>query len=179
MTEPLPPGPFDVVYADPPWRFKTYSAKGKGRSAEKHYECMGVDDIIALDIESVAADNCVLYLWTTAPMLNIALKVMYEWGFDYKSCSVWVKDRIGTGYWFRNRHELLLVGSRGSGVAPKRGLAVDSVISGQQREHSRKPDRAREIIERYHPEARKLELFARTQAPGWTAWGNETEKFAV
>lgn len=176
---PLPPGPYDVIYADPPWTFETYSAKGKGRSAEKHYECMTLCDIASMHVGRVSGDRSILYLWSTSPHLSNAMWVMAKWGFTYKTSLVWVKDRIGTGYWARNRHELLLIGTHGSGVAQKRGLAVDSVIVGQQREHSRKPDRAREIIERYHPDARKLELFARTRAPGWDVWGNEVEKFAA
>jgi hypothetical protein len=100
---------------------------------------------------------------------------MAAWGFAYKSNFAWIKERIGTGYWARNRHEHLLVGARGSGICPRfRAIApVDSVIEGQQREHSRKPDRAAEIIETYHPGVSKLELFARTSRPGWDAWGDQ------
>lgn len=179
MSGPLPAGPWGVIYADPPWTFETYSAKGKGRSAEQHYECMALADIRTMPVGQIAAKDSVLYLWATVPMLPQALDVMGAWGFSYKSGFVWVKDSIGMGFWARNRHELLLIGSRGSRVCPARGIAVDSVIEGQQRVHSQKPDRARDIIELYHQDARKLELFARTSAPGWTAWGNETERFAA
>jgi len=173
---PPPPraGQYGVIYADPPWTFETYSAKGKGRSAEAHYDCMDVAQIGRLPVELWSANPCTLYLWATVPMLPEALHVMAAWQFKYKSSAVWVKDRIGTGYWWRNRHELLLIGSRGRSMCPT-GRAVDSVIMGQQRAHSQKPDRAREIIEMYHPDAIKLEMFAREQAPGWDAWGLEAE----
>jgi N6-adenosine-specific RNA methylase IME4 len=164
---------YDVICADPPWTFSTYSPKGKGRSAEAHYLCMTLAEVAALPVQRWAARNSVLYLWATVPHLVNALSIIEAWGFRYVSAFVWVKDRIGTGYWARNRHEHLLIGARGSKVCPARGLAIDSVIEGQQRQHSQKPDRAAEIIEHYHPDARKLELFARQHRPGWDAWGHE------
>jgi len=169
------PGKYRVIYADPPWTFKTYSAKGKGRSAEAHYDCMSLEDIKALPVGSWAAKDAVLYLWSTVPHLENALAVMQAWGFTYKSNFAWVKERCATGYWSRNRHELLLIGARGSKVCPRfTGVApVDSVIEGQQREHSRKPDRAVEIIELYHPDCARLEMFARETRPGWDSWGAE------
>ena len=81
--------------------------------------------IAARDVPSIAADDCVLFLWATSPMLPQALEVMKAWGFAYVSGAVWVKDRIGTGYWFRNRHELLLVGTRGNVPAPAMGTQWD------------------------------------------------------
>lgn len=173
----LPQGPFGVILADPPWSFETYSDKGKGRSADRHYRCMDLFQIRTLPVHMITARNCVLYLWATVPHLENALNVLSTWGFGYKSNFVWTKERWGTGYWARNRHEHLLIGTRGSGVAPPRELAVDSVIQGQQREHSRKPDAVYEIIERYHPNVPKVELFARQHREGWTSWGLEVGKF--
>jgi N6-adenosine-specific RNA methylase IME4 len=174
-------GTYGVIYADPPWEFRTYSDKGKGRSAEAHYDCLSLEAIKALPVSSWAAKNAVLYSWCTVPHLEHALAVMAAWGFTYKSGFVWIKDRVGTGYWARNRHEHLLIGARGSGVCPRfRGIAsVDSVIEGQQRGHSHKPDRATEIIELYHPGVPKLELFARETRPGWDAWGDQVGLFDV
>jgi N6-adenosine-specific RNA methylase IME4 len=167
------PKRYGVILADPPWPFRTYSRKGKGRSAEAHFPSMPVADIAALPVADWAERDSVLYLWSTVPHLSDALTVMAAWGFEYKSSFVWIKERCGTGYWARNRHEHLLIGARGSKVCPRyNGIALlDSVIVGQQREHSRKPDRAVEIIECYHPVVAKLELFARETRPGWDAWG--------
>lgn len=175
---PTTPGGWSVVYADPPWRFATYGPKGRGRCPDGdigafHYETMDLADIAGLPVNEIIADNSVLYLWSTAPMLLEALCVLQAWKFTYKSQFVWTKHKIGTGYWARNRHELLLIGTRGSKVCPPRGMAVDSVIDEPAREHSRKPDRAYEIVERYHPNAKKLELFARHVRDGWVSWGNE------
>lgn len=168
-------GRYGVILADPPWTFITYSSKGKGRSAEAHYDCMDLVAIKALPVGSWAAKNAVLYLWSTVPHLGHALAVMAAWGFTYKSNFAWVKEHAGTGYWARNRHEHLLIGARGSKVCPRfRGITVmDSVIEGQLRQHSRKPDRAAEIIEAYHPDALKLELFTRETRPGWNPWGDQ------
>ena len=154
-----------MIYADPPWEFKTYSDKGKGRSAEAHFDCMELGEIKALPVRSWAAKNAVLYLWTTAPHLVQALAVMPAWGFTSNpiSCETKRERGFGTGYWCRNQHELLLIGARGRKVCPRfRGIEVQgSVIDGQLRQYARKPDRAREIIELYHPGARKLEMFTR------------------
>ena len=81
------------------------------RQIENHYPTMTLADICALPVAALAHDDAVLFLWATAPMLPHALAVMSAWGFDYRSHAIWQKDRIGTGYWFRNAHELLLVGT--------------------------------------------------------------------
>lgn len=175
----LPPGPFDVILADPPWTFATYSVKGKGRSAERHYPCMPLADIKALPVAAIAASSCALYLWTTVPHLANAIGVISAWGFTYKSQFVWRKNRQATGYWAANQHEMLLIAARGGRIAPRfRGIRLaSSVIDAPVRQHSRKPDEARRIIEAYHPDARRIELFARERSPGWTVFGNETDKF--
>jgi N6-adenosine-specific RNA methylase IME4 len=94
--------------------------------------------ITARDVPSISADDCVLFLWATVPMLTRALEVMAAWGFDYKSHVCWEKDRTGTGYWFRNQHELLLVGTKGNIPVPAPGTEWPSVIHAPVREHSRK-----------------------------------------
>jgi hypothetical protein len=110
----LPEKRYGTILADPPWRFEPYSrVTGMDRAAENHYPTSPLAEIRALDVESIAAADCVLFLWATAPMLPHAIEVMEVWGFTYKTCAVWSKDRIGTGYWFRNKHEILLVGTRG------------------------------------------------------------------
>ena len=120
-----------------------------------------------------AAPDCVLFLWATAPMLPEALTVMDAWGFAYKSHCVWVKDRIGTGYWFRNKHELLLVGTRGKVPAPAQGEQYTSIIDATLGKHSEKPACFAEMIEEMFPNVPAVELFARGQRLGWEVWGNE------
>jgi N6-adenosine-specific RNA methylase IME4 len=164
---------YGVIYADPPWRFEPYSRDtGMDRAADNHYETMSLDDIKAMAIP--AAPSCVLFLWATAPMLPEALSVMDAWGFTYKSHCVWLKDRIGTGFWFRNKHELLLVGTRGDKVpAPAPGEQFSSVIDGVVSAHSRKPHAFADMIEEMFPNVPAVELFARGERLGWDVWGNE------
>lgn len=172
----IPAGPFSVILADPPWRFASNSAAKPGRNAMRHYQTMPVPEICALPVPS--AKDAILLLWATSPMLSQALQVMAAWGFRYKSQAVWVKSRIATGYWARNRHELLLIGTRGRFPCPKPTLFPDSVISAPTREHSRKPDEVHQRIEVAFPDLLKLEMFARAPRDGWTVWGNQTDKFA-
>lgn len=175
----LPRKHFGVILADPPWRFETWSEKGKGRSPERHYPTMPYPEIVALPVCDLAADDCVLFLWSTWPMLREAIGVMGAWGFTYKTCGfLWVKARnsmpsIGTGYWTRANSEPCLLATRGH---PKRLHAdVSQVIIEPRQEHSRKPDEIYRRIERLVG-GPYLELFARRRQIGWFSWGNELDQ---
>jgi N6-adenosine-specific RNA methylase IME4 len=170
----LPNKRYGVIYADPEWRFEVYSRDtGMDRAADNHYPTSATDAICARPVQDIAADDCVLFLWATVPMLPDALKVMAAWAFTYKSHAMWRKDRIGTGYWFRNAHELLLVGTRGNIPAPAMGTQWESVIDAPVARHSQKPDQFYDLIEAYFPNIPKIELNARQARPGWDAWGLE------
>jgi N6-adenosine-specific RNA methylase IME4 len=170
MARAIPGGNYAVLYADPPWQFEVRSEKGQDRSASNHYPTMGTLDIC--DLKPPGAPNSVLFLWATVPMLPDALVVMKSWGYAYKSHVTWVKDKVGTGYWFRNQHELLLVGTRGDPPAPT--PPWPSVIHAPRALHSAKPEAFYVMIETYFPSAPKLELFARgNRREGWSAWGNQ------
>lgn len=170
----LPNKRYGVIYADPEWRFEVYSRDtGLDRAADNHYPTSGTDAICARPVSEIAADDCVLFLWATVPMLPDALRVMATWGFEYKSHCIWAKDRIGTGYWFRNQHELLLVGTKGSVPAPAMGTQIASLVDAPVSKHSEKPDTFYDLIERYFPNLPKIELNARAARPGWDAWGYE------
>jgi N6-adenosine-specific RNA methylase IME4 len=171
----LPDKRYGLIYADPEWRFEPYSREtGMDRAADNHYPTSVTDIIAERDVPSIAADDCVLFLWATVPMLRDALRVMEAWGFEYKSHAIWDKMHIGTGYWFRNRHELLLVGIKGSVPAPAMGDQCASVMAIARKEHSAKPEQFLELIEQYFPNLPKIELNRRgAPRPGWDAWGNE------
>lgn len=163
---------YGVILADPPWRFEPRSRiTGMDRAADNHYATMTTDEIKALLIP--AAQDCVLFLCATAPMLPHALEVMTAWGFTYRTHVVWVKDRIGTGYWVRNQHELLLIGVRGEVPAPAPGDQPVSVTFAPVTRHSSKPATFVEMIERMFPNVPRIELFARGRRLGWDVWGNE------
>src|SRR6202000_2117682 len=137
----LPNKRYGVILADPEWRFEPYSREtGMDRAADNHYPTSDTEAIAARDVEKIAAPDCVLFLWATAPMLPQALQVMQAWGFAYKSHCIWAKDLVGTGYWFRNQHELLLVGTRGDIPAPAMGTQAKSILQAAVGRHSEKPE---------------------------------------
>jgi N6-adenosine-specific RNA methylase IME4 len=174
MQLSLPDKRYGVILADPEWRFKTYSREtGMDRAADNHYPTSTTEAICARPVASIAADDCVLFLWATVPMLPDALTVMKAWGFEYKSHCIWLKDKCGTGYWFRNQHELLLVGTRGNIPAPAMGTQFSSVNQAAVGEHSEKPVSFYAMIETYFPTLPKIELNARSAREGWDRWGNE------
>jgi N6-adenosine-specific RNA methylase IME4 len=168
---------YPVIYADPPLAFDVYDAEsGLDRAPAAHYPTMLLEEICALPVADIATPDAVLFLWTTSPHLEKAFQVLAAWGFEYRATVVWVKDKIGLGYWVRNQHELLLIGARGNMRSPAEEARPPSVIYAPRREHSRKPDEAYEIIEQMYPELPKIELFARGKArPGWSVWGNEAQ----
>jgi N6-adenosine-specific RNA methylase IME4 len=189
MDLPPPPGRYKVIYADPPWTFATYSRKGKGRSAEAHYDCMSLADINALPVAEWAADDCVLFLWTTDPLLEKALETIRAWGFTYKTVGLyWAKlnrpeisynDRsffTGLGFWTRANPELCLLATRGK--PHRRRADVRKLIVSPRREHSRKPEEAYERIEALC-EGPYLEMFARFSRPGWDRWGSDAESARI
>jgi N6-adenosine-specific RNA methylase IME4 len=179
----LPRGLFGAILADPPWRFETWSDKGKDRAPD--YSTMTMAELQALDVAALAPADCALFLWATWPMLPQALALIEAWGFTYKTCGFcWTKAdasqidmfragadvAIGTGYWTRANTEPCLLATRGK---PRRLHAdVRQAIIAPRRQHSRKPDEIHDRIERLVA-GPYLELFARRRRPGWTAWGNE------
>jgi N6-adenosine-specific RNA methylase IME4 len=175
----LPEKKFGVILADPEWQFVVGSdAWMSTTNPANHYATSPTEVIAARPVEDIAADDCVLFLWATVPILPQALYVLEAWGFEYKTNFVWVKPKgngpPGTGYWNRNRHELLLVGTRGHPPCPAPGTQWDSVIEAPRgRRHSEKPVEAYELIERFFPTMPKIELNARQARPGWDRWGFE------
>lgn len=171
------------IVGDPTWNFRTWSARGRGRSPERHYRStLTHDEIKALPVADIAAPNAVLLLWATWPCLQVALEVISAWGFTYKTLGyVFVKQNksgeglfTGCGYWTRANSEPCLLATRGK---PKRLHAdVPQVIVEPRREHSRKPDCIYERTERLVA-GPYLELFARTRRPNWSCWGDELNKF--
>lgn len=162
-------GTYDVLYVDPPWRYE--HAPDDSRAVENHYPTMTLDALKAL--RPPAGDDAVLLMWATSPKLAEALDLMAAWEFDYRTSMVWVKDRIGMGYYARQRHELLLIGKRGDARSPDEEDRPDSVIEAPRGAHSAKPPIVYDLIGRMFAGRTKVELFARTRRPGWAAWGNQ------
>ena len=162
---------YPVIYADPPWRYEYIETES--RAVENQYPTMALDEIKALDLDAITLDDCVLFMWATSPKLAEAFEVLNAWGFEYRTCAVWDKQKIGMGYYFRQQHELLLVAVRGQPLTPAPANRPSSVLSFPRGEHSAKPAEVYELIEAMYPELPKLEMFCRSPRDGWGAWGNQ------
>lgn len=173
----LPDATYGVILEDPAWRFIARSREtGLDRAADNHYPTMTFEAIVALPVASIAAKDCVYFLWTPANRVDDAIDLLRARGFDYVTQFVWGKPKIGNGYWVRDKHEVLLIGRRGAAVAPAFGTQSDSLILAPLGEHSAKPEIFLEIIERYFPNLPKIELNHRgPPRKNWAAWGNEAE----
>lgn len=176
---------YGVIYADPPWSFRNWSAKGTGRNALSHYDCLDFESLAKLPIANLAADDCALFLWAVDPLLPKALDLIQAWGFEYKTVAFyWVKLNkgarspsdyfTGLGYWTRANPEQCLLATKGHPA--RRSKAVRKLIVEKRREHSRKPDgihhRIQELVDGPY-----LELFARETKVGWDCWGNQSGLF--
>ena len=175
---------FSTILADPPWRF----ANRTGKMAPEHhrlsrYDTMSLDDIAALPVSKVAAPTAHLYLWVPNALLPDGLRVMKDWGFEYKANIVWHKlrkdggsDGRGVGFYFRNVTELILFGVRGKNARTlSPGRTQVNYLGTRKREHSRKPDEQYELIESCSP-GPFLEMFARGTRPDWSMWGNQADE---
>src|SRR5690349_3569357 len=173
---------YGAIYADPPWSFRNWSAKGTGRNAVSHYDCLSINKLAELPVSAVAADDCALFLWAVDPLLDKAFELIRAWGFEYKTVGFyWVKQNrrsagffTGLGYWTRANPEQCLLATRGSPQRVRKD--VRKLIIEPRREHSRKPDCVRERIEQL-VRGPYLELFARETKPGWDCWGAEAGLF--
>jgi N6-adenosine-specific RNA methylase IME4 len=172
---------FDIIYADPPWHYKVWSAKGTGRSAEQHYSVLSHQEIVTLPMKNLAADNSVLLLWAIWPNLVQALQVGQAWGFEYKTCVfLWAKTNkresstffLGLGYYTRANTEPCLLFTRGKPL-PRYSRSVRQLVVEPIKTHSEKPKLHNQITELFGSETSRLELFGRVLVPGWTVLGNE------
>ena len=166
---------YKTIYADPPWM-----ERGGGRikrGADAHYQLMRTEEIARLPVWDLAdEEGCHLYLWTTNNFLPDALKIVKLWGFEYVTMITWLKNRRGLGQYYRGITEHCIFATTKKRlpykvVNSKRQQGITGFFEAK-REHSRKPDKMREMIEivSYAP---RIELFARERVPGWDVWGNE------
>jgi N6-adenosine-specific RNA methylase IME4 len=169
VQKAMPPGQYSVLLVDPPW--EPDFSPSSSRRVQRHYPTLTLDELKRIKIPS--ASDAMLFLWTPPPMLRQALELMEAWSFEYRTCAVWDKEVIGTGYYFRSQHEILLVGKRGKLDAPHPSNRSSSVIRARRTKHSRKPEVVYEIIEKMYPAEKYIELFARNERKGWASWGNE------
>jgi N6-adenosine-specific RNA methylase IME4 len=184
---PLPAGPYDIVYADPPWFY--YGSQIKDAAAAKHYPLMSQEDLADLPVRKIMAKRAALFMWATCPRLNFAIELIKNWGLHYRGVAyVWVK--------INGRGQII----RGQGVPPtftkpttELVLAATTMPTGRafplldfgqgqvelhpRAEHSRKPAIFRQRIEELCGGRPRIELFARETSDGWDSWGVELDKF--
>lgn len=173
-NELLAPQRFPVLLADPPWQYDD-NTTDPTRVIENQYPTMPIEELCALPVGGVTTDDAILFLWVTSPLLAKGVRLIQAWGFAYQTSMVWVKDKIGMGYFARQRHELLLIATKGNVPKPAPADRPDSVIEAPRTEHSAKPDRAYELIERMYPTLPRMEMFCRAPREGWFAWGNQAQ----
>jgi N6-adenosine-specific RNA methylase IME4 len=171
-----------AILADPGIAFRTYSAKGEGRSPQRHYRCDPIEELAKLPVSDFAAPDCFLFLWIPPRSVYLTKPLMEAWGFKFSGKAFcWVKQNkrgpgwfMGNGYGTRHNTEDCWLGRRGK--PQRKSMGVRELIVAPIRGHSRKPD---EIYERIEALCDRpyLELFARQQRPGWVCVGNESAKF--
>lgn len=166
---------YNIVYADPPWRY--WESGNKNQS--EHYTTMTIEDICKLPVKDIIAEDSVLFLWVTYPILHEAFKVIESWGFKYSTAGfVWIKRNknadtpfFGCGAWTRANSELCLIATRGH--IQRLDATISQVIESPIEEHSKKPDIVRDLIEKLVGKLPRVELFCRNPKDGWDVWGNE------
>ena len=173
-TPEVPDGLFDVIVMDPPWAYGTgYDADG--RRCANPYPEMTQEQLKAIELP--AAENCVLFLWTTHKFIWDAKELLNTWGFEYRNILVWDKQVMGMGNLFRMRCEFCLVGIKGKPIF-RDVHNLEDIIEEKRREHSRKPEGFYELVNTLCV-GRKLDYFSRSQREGWEVFGNDTDKFSV
>lgn len=169
----LPEGVFEVIAIDPPWPYKTADQyDSTGFRGGTPYPEMELGDLAVLKLP--AADNCVLWLWTTHRFMFDAGRLLDVWGFEHKSIVTWVKHRMGTGRWLRSQSEFCIMAVRGKPTIDLTNQTT--VLHAPMREHSRKPDEFYEMVESLCV-GHRLDFFSREKRDGWEQMGNEPDKF--
>ena len=166
---------YQIIYADPPWPIKWINSNTKSGFKKLSYPTMGIAEMCNLDVKNIMDDGCKCFVWTTNGFLLEALFLIRSWGFQYNKLWTWCK-KTGAGGHPRNATEHIVEGTAGFiktvGMHEK---ATNNWFIAKRGCHSKKPQIAKEMIERFYPNATKIELFARQRTKGWSAWGLEVE----
>lgn len=174
---------FDVIYADPPWKFGSAKSGGSMKSgASQKYDVMTIDSLKQMPVHELASDNCLLVMWWVGAMPQEAIDLVNAWGFTLKNMNgfMWNKLTVkgvpffGMGYYTRAGSESAIIAIKGKPDIQSRG--VRAVISAKAGKHSQKPSEFRRAIEELMGDVPRIELFARQKADGWESFGNELEE---
>lgn len=195
LADERPAGGYRLIMADWPWLFTLRSTRGEGKAPQRHYKTIPMDVIQALPVWKLAAPDALYLMWGTSPLLDQQLTTMRLHGFQYVQEAPWFKGSPASegepdddqgdynpafagGYIWRNCHEPMLIGKRGSPVLLPARRKERAAFFDPQREHSRKPDEQYRKAETLSP-GPYLELFSRTDRPGWVSYGNQVGHFGV
>ena len=183
----LPKETFDIIYADPPWdyggkmQFDRSSIKSENKGWKKDifisaanfkYPTIKTKDLMKIPISSIAANNCLLFMWVTNPHLAQGIELGKAWGFEYKTVAfVWDKMNHNPGQYTLSNCELCLVFKKGKIPTPRGARNIQQLVRVPRTDHSRKPIEVLHNIEKMFPTQKKIELFARHKPAGWSVWG--------
>jgi N6-adenosine-specific RNA methylase IME4 len=185
----LPVGKYDIIYADPPWdyggkmQYDKSSIKTENVGFEKNifissatfkYPTLKLKELKNLDVNSIADNDCLLFMWTTGPQLSNAIELGSAWGFEYKTIAfVWDKMIHNPGRYTLSQTELCLVFKKGKIPVPRGARNIRQLLAVPRGKHSEKPEEVIDGITKMFPNQRKIELFARNNYNGWDNWGLE------
>jgi N6-adenosine-specific RNA methylase IME4 len=195
---------YNIIYADPPWNYNDKRNNDPAYGAMT-YDTMKLHELKELPVQNITEDNCMLFMWATFPNLPDALELMKAWGFKYKTVGfTWIKTNkvlrpaeeyhhnhqiigtvqngfsapfFGIGYYTKSNAEVCLIGVKGKPI--KISNDVSSIVMSPREEHSKKPSVVRDKIVQLCGDIPRIELFARTETPGWDVMGNEVENSII
>jgi N6-adenosine-specific RNA methylase IME4 len=189
-TPPLPKGKYNIIYADPPWEYKASDCIAKSSCLSgihsNHYDYMSAISLKELNVNDIADENCILFMWSTSPKLNEAILLGESWGFTYCTVGfVWDKQETNPGYYTLSQIEMCLIFRKGTIPTPRGKRDVKQFLSERRGKHSRKPSEIRRRIFDMFPKQPKIELFARKPDllfsdegfENWDVWGNEADSY--
>ncbi len=190
MYPPLPDKKYQVIYADPPWdyggkmQYDKTVIKGENAGFEKEiflsaaefkYPTIKLKDLKKLNIRSISADDCILFMWTTGPQMANSIELGEAWGFEYKTVAfVWDKMVHNPGRYTLSQTEFVLAFKKGKFPQPRGAKNIRQMVTVHRSEHSVKPKEVIDGITKMFPVQEKIELFARREYAGWDNWGLES-----
>ena len=185
----LPHTKYQVIYADPPWdyggkmQYDKTSIKTENigferdifiSSATFKYPTLKLKELMQLNVRSISDEDCLLFMWTTGPQLENAVKLGTAWGFEDKTVAfVWDKMVHNPGRYTLSQTEFVLVFKKGKFPTPRGARNVRQLMSIHRGAHSEKPIEVIDGITKMFPQQKKIELFARKNYLGWDNWGLE------